>query len=253
MKTNPRRTYYGGSQDAYNDITGGYADATNAAGGRVDAGVGGLAGGAQVGGQIAQRGFGLMDRALAQRPSNAGVGALSSLNPAAVAQAQAQRTLDANAAATLGAARSGGAMGLRQGLLANAAAGVDASAAAATAGMMGEQQKQVAIAQAQQQNQALDAQRQLQLLTAGGQLAQGGNAQALTAAGQTAQVGLGQQNLFQDALQSTQDRQFSADIDYEQRRQQERQRKSNNLWQLAGNLIGGGTSMISSAAGKGGK
>lgn len=252
LKAQPRKTYYGGSADAYNNIAGGYADQVDASGNRVGGGVGGLQQAGATGQQISQRGFGLMDRAFSAPASGTGVNALSQMDPRAVAAAQAQQAIDANSAANLGAARAGGALAMRNAVAANAAAGVQAAGAAGVAGMQGRQQQLAMIAQAQQANAARDQQQQLGLLSAGGQLATAGNGQAAGAAGSVANVGLGQQQLFQGALQNTQDNQFQADMNYEQRRQQEQQRRSNNIWNFAGGLVGAGGAIAGSAMNYGG-
>lgn len=247
MKTKARRSYYGGSKEELDAQRGSYAtgvDQGNAGYGQAQTG---LAEGGATGSDIAQRGTKILDSALTGQPSQAGAAALNSLDPQAVAKIRAQQAMDANSAANLAAGASGGALGLRQALQANAAAGAGVAQGAAAAGVEGEQAKAQLIAQNAVQRAQLDQTRQNTLLDAGGQLALSGNGQTIQAAGTGGQLGLTSQGQYLNQLQNTDLAQLKADTDYDTRRQQDQQRKAQNLWGMAGTLTGGAMKALGGA------
>jgi hypothetical protein len=266
MKANPRRVYYGGSADAYNGIAENYADRTDAGAGVTQTGVDGLMRAGGTGDTLAQSGQGLVNAGMAQSVGRdmeyrlarerGGMSLLDAYQPGQVARAQAQQAADQVGRQNLAAGATGGALGLRSALYANAASGQQVAQQAAVTRSQ-EQQALLAAKVAQQnsdrdtgfgQYQALEAQR-LGTIGLGGQLAASGNAQVLQAGNAVGNVGLGTQNIYQSALENTQNSQFSADMDFEQRRQAEKQRRQQNMWNLAGSLITGGASVAASGAG----
>jgi hypothetical protein len=253
MKANPRKVFYGGSADAYNNLTENYADQTDAAAGRVDEGVSGLSSAGQAGTNLSGIGRSLILNGQGAPMSTAGAQPLAQLDPAAVAASQSQIAADQNARANLAAGRSGGALALRSALAANAAAGVQSAQQAAQAGVEGAQNKAVLQSQNAVQNAEITNARRMGLINTGASLATAGNGQAIQAANAVTGAGLNQQELAQGALQATQDRQFQADMDFEQRRQSERQRRSDRIFQLGGSLITGGAAIAANGASKGGK
>lgn len=189
---------------------------------------------------------------------NQGAAILGQYKPGAVAAAQAQQALDRNTAASFGAARSGGALGLRNALNANANQGAQNAQAMAVQRAQEEQaytQAQVAQANQQQKDtfqadQQAQAQR-AQLLGLGGQLSTGANAQAIQAANSMTNAGLNNQGQYLDQEQNLNDQQAALNMNYENVRQKAAQTKSDRLWGLGSSLIGGGFGMLGKAAGAG--
>jgi hypothetical protein len=252
MKTKARRSYYGGSQDALDAQRDSYATGIDQGNSGYDTGVRGLQHAGGTGATITDRGMQLLDSAAAAQPSQAGVAPLQSLDPQAVARVRSQMALDQNARATLGMARSGGALGIRQAVAANAAAGVQGAQQEAAMGLEGEQAKAQLLSQNAVQRSQLDQAKQAQLLNAGGQLATTGNAQTLQAASGVGQLGLTNQGQYLNQLQGADQSQLSADINYDTRRQADQQRRAQNLWSLAGTLTGGAAKAFGSIGGGGG-
>lgn len=191
-----------------------------------------------------------------QAVGNEGAGILAGYRPGAVSQAMASNVVNQAAQASLGAARSGGALGLRNALNANAQAGV---------GIAGQQAAQAALEQQQyigQQVQQANLDRQALLDQRNTESAMGLQADeayrqrvlqsqaqnyGLAANALGAQMGtldsqasqaVQREQLAASGLDSIRNSQLEAELNYDTRRQQEQQRKSNNLWGLAGSLLG---------------
>lgn len=262
MKTKPRGVQYGGSQEARKGYLENYGERTDAGAARVNDGkqLVGQAGG--LGSQLASRGLQTMDSAnnvQLNTPSYEAKGLLAGYTPGAASAAQAQQVLDQNARANLAAAQSGGAMARRAAINANAMAGVQSAADVAALRAQEEQAYLGArIAQANEDQgmlaRALEVQEAQRLgrLTTGAQVATGGNAQALTAGTNQMQAGLMQEKTYLDAIQSVEEQQMAANLDFERRRQADQQRKAQNLWGLGSTLIGGGAKVLGNAGGGGG-
>lgn len=212
--------------------------------GVVDTGLAGIASGSQAAEQQRLIGLGLMN---GNGPgfTTAGSDALAAYQPGAVSQAMAQQVLNRNAQANLGAARSGGALGLRNALNANAQAGV--SAQADMAAQAAQEQERYLAAQLQQAN--ADRAAQQAQISQGIGMSQGALAQGLDASNAYTRIGAGLEGSYLDAEQHLLDQQLIADLDYDRRRQAEGQRKSDRLWDMAGGLIGIGGKALGSMGG----
>jgi len=259
MKTDPRGVQYGGSEDEYNA----YQDqaATGLAQGNqgYTQGVLGLQGTARAGQALGATGQGLM----AQGQSLPGVALsgegsrlLQGYKPGQMSALQSQAATDQGALQNLGAARSGGALGLRNALNANAGANVQN---AQNAGLMRAQEEQQYLqarvgqanqdqANAFQANQQLQAQRQ-GMYGLGASLMQAGNGQAQSAYGNMAQAGLNNQGQYMDQQTHLLDADNQNRLAYEQTRQANQARRSDRLFGLASGLMSGGMSAMSGAVG----
>lgn len=202
--------------------------------GVVDTGLAGIASGSQAAEQQRLIGLGLMN---GNGPGFSTVGseALAAYQPGAVSQAMAQQVLNRNAQANLGAARSGGALGLRNALNANAQAGVAAQADMAT--QAAQEQERYLAAQLQQAN--ADRAAQQAQVSQGIGLSQGALGQGLDASNAYTRAGLGLEQGYLDAESHLNDQQLIADLDHERRRQAEQQRRSDRLWDFSGALLSG--------------
>lgn len=259
MKTKAKRSYYGGDAAALEEKRKSLATGVDQGNAAFGGGVRGLsvAGGDARG--MTARGTQLMDSAgavTAQPVSRDAMGRLDAHKPGAVAEAQARAVMDANAQANLGAARSGGALGLRNALNANAQAGVRSAQDLAV--MRAQEEQQLLGAQVSQENadraawqdsQAFAEQQRMSRIAGGAQIAQGGNAQALGAASGIGQLGLTNQGQFLGATDATDSRQLQADMDYDTRRQADQQRRAQNLWNLSGVLTGGAAKALGGVGG----
>jgi len=258
QKTNPRKVQYGGTEEEYQ----GYQD--QAAAGLTQGNQGytqgtrGLLQTANAGQDLAQTGRGFISQAngVGVQAQNAGGAILAGYQPGQVSGLASQAALEAGARQNLGAARSGGALGLRNALTANAGGNVQAAQNAAVLRAQEEQQYvQARVAQANQNQQdQFQAQQQTQAQRAqmyglGSSLMQAGNGQAQTAYGNITQAGLNNQGQFMDQQTHLLDADNQNKMSYEQMRQAEQQRKSDRKWGLASGLIGGGMSAMTSGMG----
>jgi hypothetical protein len=203
-----------------------------------------------------------------QDVSNQGMDMLNGYQPGAVSNAMSRVVLDQNAQANLGAARSQGALGLRNALNANAQAGVGAAGQMAYQRALEEQQHLGArVGQANADREALLGQRNFET-GAGMQSYEAqqarildqaqlglGTAQNALGTGLQASATMGQQAIAREqtaaaGLDSIRGQQLEADINYDTRRQQEGQRRSDRLWNLAGGLIGVGGAALGKLGGK---
>lgn len=189
---------------------------------------------------------------------NQGAAFLAQYHPGEVAAAQAKQALDANTAASFGAARSGGALGLRNALNANATTGAQTAQGLAVQRAQEEQAyTQAQVAQANtDQTQRFQADQQAaaqkaQLLGIGGQIAGTAGSQAIQAANAQGQMGLSNQNQWLGQEQNLNDQQANLNLAYEQARQGTAQNKSDRLWGLGSSLIGGGFNMLGKGIGGG--
>lgn len=247
MKTKARSKQYGGSTEAVDAYRKAYGTGADRGADAVEAGRRQLLTGGQAATDLAARGRTVLDSAgnIAPVPvSTTGASLLGAYQPGAVAAAQAQQVLDANAQANLGAARSGGALGLRNALNANAYAGVDAAQGLAV--QRAQEEERLLAAKVAQENAdraaqtdalALAEQQRLQATQVGAGIAQASNGQAIQAASATGQLGLTSQGQYLNQLSDVERAQLTADMDYERRRQEDQQRKSQNLWGLAGKMF----------------
>lgn len=185
---------------------------------------------------------------------NQGAAILGQYRPGAVAQAQAKQALDANTAASFGAARSGGALGLRNALNANAMTGAQTAQALAVQRAQEEQaytqaqvaqanQQQKDIFQADQQAQAQKA----QLLGIGSQLSTQANALRTNAANAFTQGGLENQNQWLGQEQNLNDQQANLNLEYEKARRAAAEAKASRWANLGSTLVGGGLGIAGGA------
>lgn len=259
MKTKPRGVVYGGTMANQVAMGDGFAQGVDKGADSLARGENGLVGAVKDSRGLMNRGTALADSANGMQAVNATNGAQSMLGsyvPGAVAAAQAQQVTDATGRQTLAAGSTGGALGLRDAMYANSAAGQQNAQAAAV--QRAQEEQALLGARVAQENadraaridaaNTVAAQR-LQTQTAGAQIAQGANAQAVTGAGNIGQLGLANQGQYLGQAQTVEDRQFQANLDYEKRRQEDQQRKSQNLWNLGSSLIGGGAKAIGGAGG----
>lgn len=259
MKTKPRGVQYGGSQgtlQGYREMYGQGVDrgAVSAAEGLHHVGTG-----AERADALTVRGAGIMDSAEnIQNPAlqREGMALLKSYQPGAVAEAQARQVLDQNAQANLGAARSGGALAMRNAVNANAMAGVRAAADSATQRAAEEQAYVQVLAQqanrdeqAQLEAEAVAEQQRVARLGLGSGIISTANQQQIGAGSAAAEIGAGQERTYLTELSGVNQAQLAADLDYERRRQADAQRRANNLWNLGSSLIGGGARAIGGGAG----
>lgn len=214
--------------------------------GVVDTGLAGVASASQAAEQQRLIALGLMQ---GDGPgfSTAGSDFVAGYQPGQVSQTMAQQVLNRNAQANLGAARSGGALGLRNALNANAQAGVNAQADMAA--QAAQEQERYLAAQVNQAN--ADRAAQMAQVGQGIGLAQGALGQGLNAGQAYTSAGLNLENNYLDAEQRLNEQKLMADMDYDRRRQAENQRKSDRLWNLSGSLLGIAGKAFGSAGGGG--
>jgi hypothetical protein len=253
MKTNPRGVTYGGNADTQDALLDDYGQGVAQGNGAVTSGLTGLQSGFIGGVQQRQTGQALIDSAASSTPAPTGQGMsiLQGYQPGQVAATQQQVALDQGALQTLSAGRTGGALGLRNALVANAGNTMQVGQAAA-AQRAQEQQSYVAaqVAQANQDkaNQFSANGQRLQQLQLGGGIMATGNGQATGAAGTITSAGLNDQGQYLGQQQNVYDSQAGLNQTYETNRQQNQVRKSQNLWNLGGSLVGSGVSTLSKAA-----
>lgn len=259
MKTQPRGVAYGGSSDALDayrkQYAGGQADGANLRG----AGVQTLGGIGDSAAETTTYGRGLIEGALGRetapnyRAQELVSGAARDANKAA--QVAAANQLDQVTAKNIAMSRGTGALGMRQAMYENAAAGAQSAQDLAT--VQANNEVQGLLARAGQLNtgdQLQLAQREQNLREAGlgaGLLAQGYGTQT-NAAQSALNAGLITEGRYMDATQNVEQAQMMSDLDYERRRQADAQRRSQNLWNLGQGLITGGARVMGSAGGGGG-
>jgi hypothetical protein len=258
-KTQARRVQYGGSAEAGDALKQTYAAGADQGNQAFSQGVSKLNGVGLQGAQLATQGQAITNSAggiAAGNYGHLGSQLLTQYQPGQVAAAQAQQAMDQNTAAVSGAARAGGALGLRNALNANANNG---QVLAQNAGIQAAQEKQALLGaqvgqanvetQGQLDQNALAQQQRTQLLGLGTGVTQAGvNAQA-GAASNIGQLGLADQGQFLNQQQNVYDQQNSNDVNYEQRRQADQQRRAQNLWGLGSSLIGSGAKAIGGGGG----
>jgi hypothetical protein len=254
MNTKPRGVTYGGSQDAQDTLEEQNLQGIAQGNAQQVLGIGGLQGAAKSGQKLSGAGTSIMQSANRVAPvdvTNQGAAILGQYKPGAVAAAQAKQALDANTAASFGAARAGGALGLRNALNANASTGAQTAQALATQRAQEEQAytaAQVAQANAAQQqaftsDQQAAAQR-AQLLGIGTQAQAAGNQAALQANSAITQAGLSNQNQWLGQEQNLNDQQAALNQAYETARRNAAQTKSDRLWNLGASFINTGTGAL---------
>lgn len=255
---NPNRQLYGGSKDEYDRLRAQYQTGLLAGGKVSEDSLRNL----QDQALIARNGIGstgknMMVDAL-RRPvemDSRGAEELQAMDPGAVAQAQANAALDAAARRNIGMASNGGALGMRNAIMANADAAVNIGAnVAATAAALEMQKRQALADEYARQNQIAMALRSQNLQEAGmgADMYVGGNAMSLDATQAAGSLGQGYMNSFLGAQQNMDQAQLNANIDYDTRRQAARQKKADRLWNFGTGLIGAGGKMLGSAFGGGG-
>jgi hypothetical protein len=259
MKTAAKGKQYGGSADAVDSMRTGFAQGVDQGNAGVVAGQDRLREASLDTQNLQKQGLNIANSAgQIQAPilNNGGLSLLNSYVPGQVAEAQTKRVLDQQQQATMGGARAGGALGLRDAINANAYQGVQAAQNLAEQRAQEEQallgakvaQGNTQIGMQQDANQVAQAQR-AQLLGLGtGVQGQAIGQQIGTATG-IGQLGIANQGQQLNALQETNAQQLTADLDYERRRQADAQRKSQNIYGLAQTLIGGGANVLSKAGG----
>jgi hypothetical protein len=259
MKTAAKGKQYGGSADAVDSMRTGFAQGVDQGNAGVVAGQDRLREASLDTQNLQKQGLNIANSAgQIQAPvlNNGGLSLLNSYVPGQVAEAQTKRVLDQQQQATMGGARAGGALGLRDAINANAYQGVQAAQNLAEQRAQEEQallgakvaQGNTQIGMQQDANQVAQAQR-AQLLGLGtGVQGQAIGQQIGTATG-IGQLGIANQGQQLNALQETNAQQLTADLDYERRRQADAQRKSQNIFALGQTLIGGGANVLSKAGG----
>ena len=191
-----------------------------------------------------------------QDVNGAATGILAAYQPGRVSEAAGRAAIDQVSQANLGGARAGGALGLRNALNANGQAGVDmagqiaAQRAAEEERYLGAQVGQANLDrsttldqrnnESAMQLQADEAYRQriLQNQNMNYGISQAALGARLGALDSQAGQAIQREGLAATSLGEIRGQQLSADINYDTRRQAEQQRKSNNLWGLAGGLVG---------------
>jgi hypothetical protein len=253
MKTKARAVQYGGSQEAGSSLAETYAKGADQGNAGYQQGNKGLNTAAANSQQLFRTGQGIIDQA--QQPvvvDNLASQRLAGYQPGAISAQATRNTIDELGRQNLAGASAGGAAGIRDAVNANAQMGVQATgqlaqqAAQEKLGYLG-----MTIDQANADRAAAlqaEAQRQSLLQTGAGIAAQGNN-QRISSSGTLGQLGLADQGQFLAQQQNVLDTQNMNDLNYEQRRQADQQRKAQNLWGLGSSLIGGGASILGKAGG----
>jgi hypothetical protein len=193
--------------------------------------------------QAQQQGAGVLTQAFSAGGFGTQGGAdLSSYDPAAVARAQSAATVAEAARRTNAIARTGGALGLREALNANANAGNQAAQQAAVTAAQGEQTKAGLVLQNQQ---SINATR-MGLAGLGLQQQGFGAGVQADAAGATTQLGLTREGIYNQQQSTMEQAQLQAQIAAEQARQQNRVDKRRLLVGLGAGLVGAGGSVMAS-------
>jgi hypothetical protein len=257
MKTQGRKVNYGGSAAATDQLKQTYAAGADQGNKSFTEGVAGLNNVRGQGLALTNQGQAITSSAGGITPGlygHAGSQLLAQYQPGQIAAAQAQQAMDQNTAAVSGAARAGGALGLRNALNANANNG---QVLAQNAGIQAAQERQALLgAQVAQgntetqeqldQNAVAQAQR-AQLLGLGTSVTQGGLNTQAGASSNIGQLGLANQSAFLGQQQNVYDTQNSNDVNYEQRRQADAQRRSQNVFGLGQSMIGMGGKALAGA------
>lgn len=203
----------------------------------------------QSGATAQQQGLGTLTQALAPGGFGTEGGVdLSGVDPGAAAEAQSRATLAQAALRTNALGRTGGALGLRAAINANAGAGAQAAQQAAVTRAQAEQQ----MVQAQLQNQGLINQTRFGLAGLGQQQQGFGAGLQMEASNNVANIGLQREQLYNQQLSDFETRQMEAQIAGEQARQQSKLDKRRLIVGLGAGLIGSGASVMASGGGGGG-
>jgi hypothetical protein len=263
QKANPRAQQYGGSQDALDAYRSQYAGGIDKGSGLVDRSAASSSFATQAIQDVRRRALQLASTGggiQAPTVTTEGRQILAGYQPGAASEAAARGMIDANNRALLSTGRLGGALGLRDALYASSQGAQQASSAIAA--QRAQEEEAFLQAQVGQANADRDAkmaasqwaqQQRLAAITQGLQVAGQANAHEAGVAGNLGQIGLNQQGQYLDAQRNVEDAQFAADIEYDKRRQQEAQRRSDRLWQFAGGLINiAGAGLTSGFSGGGG-
>lgn len=257
MRANPRQTQYGGGVDEQAALQAQNASGVAQGNRAYTGGVLGLQGSQAAAGALGAQGQQLVQSA-GSGPStyapSAGGAILGGYVPGQVAATQQQQALDQGAQQNLGAARSGGALGMRNALVANAGSTVQAAGQAAAQRAQEQQayvQAQVEQANGQQQTRMqanqFDRTLGLQQAQVGLGAQQGAITAGTSAAGAMGELGIANQSAYLNQQQHVNDEQNANNIQYDVRRQQEQQRRSNAMWGFAGGLLGVAGSAASGA------
>lgn len=252
MKSKPRGVQYGGSVgagDALQDTYGAGVDQGNGTIGQGATLLGQSAGAGDSQAAVGQNLLSNPNSVPAFRSANVGREILAGYQPGQVSATAARAAIDQNAQATMAAGRTGGQLGLRNAVNAGAFSGVNAAQniAAQTAQ---EQQAYLGARVAQENTQeGVNAagynSAMGQRLSTGANLLNSGNALSQNAGSGLATVGGGERDAYLAQQQNLLDTQNANAMDYEQRRQADQQRKSNNLFNFAGALVGAGGQVAS--------
>ena len=257
--TNPTNTIYGGSAENQAALQAQYQRGIDQGNTSYQAGTAGLTGAQGNAQQIFGLGQNVFNQALANPTpvstlgqQSAGI-ALQNYVPGQVAAAQQRQALDQGALANLSAGNQGGAMGLRNALVANA--GANTTAAQNLAAERAQEQQAYLAAQMQQGNQVQQnafAQQQAQqgLLSLGGQLSATGNGQAASAAGNIASTGLANQAAYLGQQATAYGAQNSNQANYNSALQNNAIRQQQNQYNAAGSYLNQGMTGIGSAIDK---
>lgn len=256
MKTNPRGVQYGGSPEALDAYRDQYQQGIGTGAGLIGQGTGAQAGLSTDAYGTVNQGRGLIASGMAT-PTNADPRALQFIQQGGVdanaaADAGAHSALDDIYRQNQAAAVTGGALGQRQAIYENAAAGgAIAQQLAAQRAQNALATDQAAAGQVVTDQGIVQANRGLNLNQAqvGAGLIGTGYGTQLGANNAQIQAGLGTQGQYLGALGDVEQQQNENALDYERRRQANAIRRSQNLWNLGAGLITGGAGVIKSAAG----
>jgi hypothetical protein len=210
-------------------------------------------------GQMVSDGMDLYRRSLNQTPTEntRSVQAIQDAGAAAdaAARAQAAQALSRQFMQARALAASGGPLAQRQAMADNSMAG--AQVAQDLAAVQAQNRLATGQALAGQYDTNVDqnlAQRGLFLQQAGlgANVAQAGYGTQISAATPAVSAGVATTGQYLDAQQQAEQAQLAAALSYEQRRQQEAQRRSQNLWNFGAGLVSGGARTLGAVAAKGG-
>jgi hypothetical protein len=247
MKTDPRKVTYGGTQEKQDAMEGMYLGGVQQGNAQTAQGYTDLQKRQNAAARLGDKGALIMrgaDNVQQVAVPNQGAAILGQYHPGEVAAAQAKQALDANTAASFGAARSGGALGLRNALNANATTGAQTAQGLAVQRAQEEQaytQAQVAQANADQaqrfQADQQAAAQKAQLLGIGGQIAATSSGQAIQAANMQTQAGLEGQQQYLGQYQNLNNQQNTNDLEIEKIRQAEQSKKSDRKFKMGAGFI----------------
>lgn len=269
IKAQPRKVYYGGSAEGENALRDAAAAGVDNAERLTGQGVGALQQGFRSGYQTSQAGAGLLQESVgspapgrdyesARAAKMGGMSLLNSYRPGEASRLAAQAASDQAGRQNLAAGATGGALGLRDAMYNNANSGQQIAQQAAV--QRAQEEQALLSAKVNQQNMdrgvgdanyADAVSRRLQGAQIGAQIAGAGNGQVLQAGQGITSAGLSQTGLYLDQAQNVENSAFQANLSYEKARQEEKQRKSDRLYQFGGAVFSAGASVA--AGGMGGK